>query len=240
MITPDHPGNESTSEFPVAPPLPADRLHQAQQLPLKPNPVKLSGTRVTLIPLDIAQHSAPLFAVSNGSPIQMGDRTFPAYDADALIWRYMPYGPFADLAAFEAYLTDLAARPDLRAFCVLTPDQQPIGVMTLMSNAPTYLRIELGHIWLSPIAQGTRAITEASYLLMRHCFDLGYRRVEWKCDALNARSRRTALSLGFTFEMIQQKHLIVKQRNRDTAWFRILDHEWPDVRRNLEAKLSTG
>lgn len=226
------------TDFPLAPLLPSELLQQAAQLPVKPDPVEINGTRVRIVALDIAAHGDALFAAGNGNPIALDGRTIPAYDADALIWRYMPYGPFADLETFQAYLTNLAAVPDLRALAVLTPNGQPIGVMTLMSNVPAYLRIELGHIWLSPIAQGTRAITEAAYLLMRHCFDLGYRRVEWKCDALNARSRRTALSLGFSFEMIQEKHIIVKQRNRDTAWFRILDDEWADVRQKLEAKLA--
>jgi RimJ/RimL family protein N-acetyltransferase len=85
--------------------------------------------------------------------------------------------------------------------------------------------------------QSSGLIYEACYLMLRHCFDLGYRRMEWKCDSLNERSRRTALSLGFTFEGIQEYHMIARGRNRDTAWFRILDHEWPQVRSRLEARL---
>jgi RimJ/RimL family protein N-acetyltransferase len=106
-----------------------------------------------------------------------------------------------------------------------------------MSNKPQHLSIELGNIWYSPLAQKTGANTEATYLMLNHVFNLGYRRVIWKCDALNTRSRRSALRLGFQFEGIHEQHLIVKGRNRDTAWFRILDNEWDAVRQQLEARL---
>jgi RimJ/RimL family protein N-acetyltransferase len=106
-----------------------------------------------------------------------------------------------------------------------------------MSNAPAHLKIEIGHIWISPVMQGSGVIYEAVYLMLRHCFDLGYRRLEWKCDALKERSRRTALSLGFLFEGIQEYHMIARGRSRDTAWYRILDHEWPAVRARLEQRL---
>ncbi|HLV37504.1 MAG TPA: GNAT family protein, partial [Spirillospora sp.] len=102
---------------------------------------------------------------------------------------------------------------------------------------PQHLKVELGNIWYSPIAQRTGANTEAIYLMLEHAFGLGYRRIEWKCDALNERSRRAALHLGFQFEGIQEYHYIVKGRSRDTAWFRMLDREWPDVRQRLEALL---
>ena len=102
---------------------------------------------------------------------------------------------------------------------------------------PAHLRIELGSIWYSPLAQRTGANTEATYLMLGHAFDLGYRRVECKCDTLNQRSRNAALRMGFTFEGIQEAHYIVKGRNRDTAWFRILDHEWPAVKVRLEGLL---
>jgi RimJ/RimL family protein N-acetyltransferase len=105
------------------------------------------------------------------------------------------------------------------------------------ANFPEHLKIELGGIWYSPVAQGTGANTEAAYLMLGHAFGLGYRRVEWKCDALNERSRRAAERLGFTFEGIQDAHYIVKGRNRDTAWFRMLDGEWPRVRQRLRELL---
>jgi RimJ/RimL family protein N-acetyltransferase len=98
--------------------------------------------------------------------------------------------------------------------------------------------LELGHIWYVPEAQRTGVNTEAVYLMLSESFDrLGYRRVEWKCDSLNERSRRAAIRLGFTFEGIFRQHMIVKGKNRDTAWFSLLDHEWPDAKKRLEASL---
>ena len=115
----------------------------------------------------------------------------------------------------------------------IAPTNQ-IGAASFMSNEPSHLKIELGSIWYSPLAQRTGANTEATYLMLRHAFELGYRRVEWKCDARNERSRRAAERLGFRFEGIQDAHYIVKGRNRDTAWFRILDDEWPQIRRRFD------
>lgn len=102
---------------------------------------------------------------------------------------------------------------------------------------PEHLKIELGSIWYSPLVQRTAANTEATYLMLQHAFELGYRRVEWKCNAKNERSRRAALRMGFQFEGIQESHVIIKDRNRDTAWFRVLDREWPDVKERLEGML---
>ena len=114
---------------------------------------------------------------------------------------------------------------------------QPIGTLSFMSNVPSHLKIEIGHIWIAPVMQGSGVIYEAVYLMLRHCFDLGYRRLEWKCDSLNERSRRTALSLGFVYEGTQEYHMIARGRSRDTTWYRILDHEWPQVRARLQARL---
>src|SRR5205085_11593657 len=104
-------------------------------------------------------------------------------------------------------------------------DGVPAGSASFMANRPEDLKIELGSIWYGPIVQGTGVSREATMLMCAHAFGLGYLRVEWKCDARNERSRRSALSYGFTFEGIQQAHMIVKGRNRDTAWFRMLEHE---------------
>ena len=106
-----------------------------------------------------------------------------------------------------------------------------------MNNSPSHLKIELGGIWYSPIVQKGFANTEATYLMLKHCFELGYRRVEWKCHSLNERSRKAALRMGFKFEGIQESHMIAKNCNRDTAWFRVLDNEWPEVKQNLESFL---
>jgi RimJ/RimL family protein N-acetyltransferase len=220
-------------------PLDEDVLRRREHLPLKPAPVTLTGTGVLLRPLDLARDVPTLYAISNGQPARLGEREVGAYDADAVVWRYMSGGPFADPDSLAAWLRTQVEAPN--ALCLAVVDRacdQPIGVATFMSNEPGHLKIELGSIWYSPLAQRTGANTEATYLMLGHAFGLGYRRVEWKCDALNERSRRAALRMGFTFEGIQEAHYIVKGRNRDTAWFRMLDHEWPAARLHLERLLS--
>ena len=163
-----------------------------------------------------------------------------AYDADRLIWRDMPGGPFSTVTDMAASLTAQAQAVDGTPLTVVErASGQPIGLVNLMSNDPANLKIELGGIWYSPIAQRTGANTEATWLMLRHCFGLGYRRVEWKCDSLNARSRQTALRMGFRFEGIQEQHRITKGRNRDTAWFRIVAQEWPAVDAHLQGLLIT-
>jgi RimJ/RimL family protein N-acetyltransferase len=218
--------------------LPAETLARAASLPLKPDPVTLSGRFVRLELLDVDRHAEALFAAGNGQPIDLAGRAYPAYDADELIWRYLFQGPFDDLDSFRAYLADQVNGADLLCLCVIEQESnRPVGVVNLMSNVPAYLRIELGGIWYSPVVQRTQANLESTYLMLAHCFDLGYRRVEWKCNSRNERSRRSALRMGFTFEGIQEQHMIFKGQNRDTAWFRMLAHEWPDIRRKLEGML---
>lgn len=219
--------------------LPDDVLTRRASLPVKVAPVKLEGRTVRLEPLDIERDAAALHAVSDGSPATLGGRTIDAYDPDELVWRYMPAGPFASADELSAYLHSLVTMPDGLCLCVSdVATGRQVGVTTFMSNVPAHLKIELGNIWYSPLVQRSPANTEATYLMLRHAFDLGYRRVEWKCNALNERSRRAALRMGFQFEGVQDAHLIVKNRNRDTAWFRILDREWPAVRTRLESMLT--
>lgn len=219
-------------------PLPEDVLARRAALPVKPVPVSLEGRIIRLEPLAIDRDAETLHSLTNGSPITLGSRTFPAYDPELLVWRYMFAGPFASLDEFTAYLHALLAPPNALPMTVVERETGlPIGIACFMSNAPADLKIELGSISYSPIAQGTGANTEATYLMLRHAFSLGYRRLEWKCNALNERSRRSALRMGFQFEGIQEYHMIVKGRSRDTAWFRILDHEWAVVRQRLESLL---
>lgn len=218
--------------------LPDEILARRTQLPLKPAPVTLAGKRFRLLPLDVERDKNALYAVTNGSPVALGERTVGAYDADKMVWRFMSAGPFATPEAFEGYLRRLDDAPNALAFCVFdVATGRQIGSASYMNNAPEHLKVEIGAVWYSPIAQRTGANTEATYLMLRHAFELGYRRVEWKCNALNERSRRSALRMGFTFEGIQDYHMIIKGRTRDTAWFRILDREWPDVKRHLEGLL---
>jgi RimJ/RimL family protein N-acetyltransferase/enamine deaminase RidA (YjgF/YER057c/UK114 family) len=216
-----------------------DVLARQKTLPRKPEAVTLEGEIVKLVPLDLDRDVDALHAASDGRPVSWGERSAGSYDPDTSIWRYMPAGPFRDPAELAAYLRTLLAAPDGLCLCVTDPGSGlQLGVVNYQANFPEHLKIELGGIWYSPVAQRTGANTEATYLMLEHAFALGYRRVEWKCDALNERSRRAAQRLGFTFEGIQDAHYIVKGRNRDTAWFRILEREWPRVQERLREKLS--
>lgn len=226
--------------IPLPPPLlPAEVLALRDTLPRKPDPVTLTGRCVQLRPLVVEQDASPLFAMSNGQPIILGDRSVEAYDAEAIIWRYMFDGPFDTVEALAARLQTQVESPTGLCLCVVDlATGQPVGVANFMNNSPADLKIELGGIWYSPIVQRTAANTEATYLMLNHAFELGYRRVEWKCHSHNERSRQTALRMGFKFEGIQESHMIVKGRSRDTAWFRILAPEWPEVQAHLEHLLN--
>ncbi|ETW97883.1 MAG: hypothetical protein ETSY1_21000 [Candidatus Entotheonella factor] len=227
------------SSRPLPPKLPEAVLTQRTQLPLKPEAITLTGHLVRLEPLVVERDAQPLFAASNGDPISIGERAVGAYDADALVWRYMSGGPFDTIDDFIASLHRQVGAPNALCLCVFDlASNRQIGVTNLMNNAPADLKIELGGIWYSPVIQRTGANTEATYLMLKHAFGLGYRRIEWKCHDQNERSRQSALRMGFTFEGIQASHMIVKDRNRDTAWFRMLDTEWPEVKTRLEAMLN--
>jgi len=219
-------------------PLSAEILTRRAALPVKFAPVTLTGVHVRLEPLDLDRDVDALHAVSNGQPARLDGREIPAYDAEAMIWRYMPVGPFANTDALRDSLRAQVTAPNGLCLCIFdqTTGRQ-VGAVNFMANMPEHLKVELGSIWYSPLVQRTKASLETTFLMLGHAFDLGYRRVEWKCDAFNERSRRSALRMGFQFEGIQEAHYIVKGRNRDTAWFRILDHEWPSVEARLEAML---
>ncbi|MEO8393561.1 MAG: GNAT family protein [Chloroflexota bacterium] len=216
-----------------------DVLRRRAALPVKPEAVTLEGRQVRLAPLDLDRDTAALHEVKNGQPITLGDRHVDAYDADTLIWRWMFGGPFASADDLRGYLKKLVDAPNGLAFCVWDKaSNQQVGVACLINNSPADLKIELGSISYSPIVQRTGANTEATYLMLKHVFDLGYRRAEWKCNALNQRSRHSALRMGFQFEGIQEAHMIVKNANRDTAWFRILEPEWGGVKQQLETMMA--
>jgi RimJ/RimL family protein N-acetyltransferase len=222
----------------LPPTLPEDVLARRTQLPRKPDAVTLTGQFIRLQPLEVERDAPALFAVSNGAPITLGTRTVGAYDADALVWRYMSEGPFATLADFRVSLQRQVDAPNALCLCVFDrASGQQIGVTNFLNNVPADLKIELGGIWYSPVMQRSGANTEATYLMLTHAFGLGYRRLEWKCHTHNERSRQSALRMGFTFEGIQESHVIVKNRNRDTAWFRILAAEWPERKSRLESML---
>lgn len=223
---------------PLPEPLPTEILALRTTLPVKPDPVELRGEYIYLKPLDLARDGATLYAISTGAPIALPGFSYPAFDAEELIWRWLAGVPFPNYEEFAAYMTAQLNAPDALPMTVFDGELDlPIGTASFMSNSPANLKIELGNIWYTPKVQRSPVNTEATYLMLQHCFGLGYRRLEWKCNALNERSRRAAARLGFRFEGIQEAHLIVKGRSRDTAWFRILDSEWGEVERMLARKL---
>lgn len=190
----------------------------------------LRGSHVLLRPLDANADTEPLYAVSH--PPQ----------GDPAIWTYLFEGPFESAEELRALLTEAEASEDPLFFTLARlPDERPLGQVSYLRIEPEHGSIEIGNIWFGTPLQRTTAATEAIYLLARHAFDeLGYRRLEWKCNALNAPSRRAAERFGFTFEGIFRKHLVVKGRNRDTAWYSIVDDEWPAIRAGFEAWLAPG
>jgi RimJ/RimL family protein N-acetyltransferase len=143
-------------------------------------------------------------------------------------WTYMGYGPFGDFAAFSRWLASRVTLDDPYSYAIIDRSGLAVGIATLMEIRPAMRVIEVGNIVYSPALQHTALGTEAQYLLARYAFEtLGYRRYEWKCNALNAPSRRAALRYGFVFEGVLRQHMIVKGRSRDTAYYSMLDSEWP-------------
>jgi RimJ/RimL family protein N-acetyltransferase len=182
--------------------------------------VELEGRHVRIVPLDAASHAAALYAGSK----------------DASLWRYLFNGPYTEEGEFRAWLDGREKSEDPLFFTILDRAKgEAAGYCSLMRIEPAHRVIEVGNILYLPSLQRTAAATEAMYLLARYVFEaLGYRRYEWKCDSNNSPSRRAALRLGFTFEGIFRQHMIVKGRNRDTAWFSMLDTEWEDRKRTFE------
>jgi RimJ/RimL family protein N-acetyltransferase len=175
---------------------------------------------VRLEPVDVAAHAASLYALSHAQP------------EDAALWTYLAYGPFSDQGAFDNWLEERARSSDPLFFAIVDlATGAASGMASYLNIVPANGSIEIGHIWFAPPLQKTRAATEAIYLMCRHVFDdLGYRRLEWKCNALNDASMRAARRFGFTYEGTFRQHMVVKGRNRDTAWFAMLDREWPPIR----------
>jgi len=187
---------------------------------LRPPSASIAGRFVRLEPLDPDAHAPALYGRSHAS------------SEDEAIWTYMSYGPFDGLDEMRGWLVANAASTDPLFFTVVDrQSDEPVGVVSLMNIDPVMRRLELGHIWYVRAAQRGRANTETAFLLLREAFETwGYRRAEWKCDALNAASQASAERLGFTFEGVFRSHMIVKGRNRDTAWFSMLESEWPSRR----------
>ena len=168
-----------------------------------------------------------------------GGSLWQALRGDDGTWTYMSYGPFAAEFQFTDWLVGREKLDDPYSYAVLDRGGNAVGIAALMSIRPDMRVVEVGNILYSPALQRTPLGTEAQYLLARYAFEaLGYRRYEWKCDSLNAPSRRAAARYGFIFEGIFRQHMITKDRNRDTAWFAIIDSEWPQRKANFERWLA--
>jgi RimJ/RimL family protein N-acetyltransferase len=185
-----------------------------------PTRAPLRGSHILVRPVDHNTDAEPLYAVSHP----------PA--GDSAIWTYLPDGPYASPEHLGQMLAWAEASDDPLYFTLVgLPDERPLGLASYLRITPEFGVIEIGHIWFGVSLQRTTAATEAIYLLAARAFDdLGYRRLEWKCNALNTASRRAAERFGFSFEGVFRKHQVVKGRNRDTAWYAMTDDEWPAVR----------
>jgi len=181
----------------------------------RPSHEAMHGRYCRLEPLDAARHAADLHDAYS-------------LDRDGRMWTYLFSGPFTTRDEYRAWVESRQGSQDPLFFAVVDAAiGRATGVASYLRIDPAHGVVEVGHIAFSPLLQRTRAATEAMYLMMRHAFALGYRRYEWKCDALNAPSRRAAERLGFTFEGIFRQAVVYKGRSRDTAWYSIIDSEWP-------------
>jgi RimJ/RimL family protein N-acetyltransferase len=194
--------------------------------PLPPR-TPIEGRFCRLEMLDAARHAADLFEANR-------------LDKDGRNWTYLAYGPFDRLEDYRLWAERMAAGADPMFHAIIDlQTRKPVGVATLMRIDPANGVIETGHLNYSPLLQRKPAATEAMYLLMRRVFDeLGYRRYEWKCDSLNAPSRAAAQRLGFKYEGTFRQATVYKGRNRDTAWFSIIDSEWPALKQGFERWLA--
>ncbi|MEX2311634.1 MAG: GNAT family protein [Rhodospirillales bacterium] len=195
--------------------------------PCEPPPrTPMTGRTCRLEALDAARHAADLHAAN-------------LTDTENRIWTYMGYGPFADEAAYRSWVEkDASGKDPLFHAIIDLKTEKAVGVASYLRIEPKIGSIEVGHINYSPLLQRTVAATEAMYLMMTRAFDeLGYRRYEWKCDNANGKSRAAAARLGFTFEGVFRQCTIYKGRNRDTAWFSIIDTEWPTLKEAFETWL---
>ena len=194
--------------------------------PPRPGPETLDGLWSRLERLEPEDHAADLFRANS---------------ADDRIWDYLPYGPFASSASYHRWMREVAGQADPFFYAIRDLETGHLGgVASYLRITPEMGCIEIGHINLAPELQRTRAATEALVLMMDWAFGAGYRRFEWKCDALNIPSRRAAQRLGFSYEGTFRQATIVKGRNRDTAWFAVTDGDWPALAEAFRVWLSPG
>lgn len=196
------------------------------QPPPPPPRTAMEGRHCRVEPLDVAKHADQLHAAY-------------ALDTDGRSWTYLPYGPFQDADALRSWMAESCLGDDPLFFALVEASSgEAVGLASYLRIHPQAGCIEVGHIHFSDRMKKTPAATEAMYLMMERAFDLGYRRYEWKCDHLNEPSRTAAVRLGFTFEGVFRQATVYKGRNRDTAWYSIIDSEWPDLRDAYRAWLS--
>lgn len=188
----------------------------------------IRGQYCSIEPLDAKRHSTALY------------RAF-SEDGSGKLWTYMANGPFHSAETFEQWLETIESRNDRLDFAIIDAnDNNAVGIAAYLRIAPDVGSIEVGSITYSPLLQKTRMATEAMYLMMKHAFDtLGYRRYEWKCDSLNSASQSAALRLGFQFEGVFRQGMVYKGRSRDTAWYSIIDSEWPAISADFKAWLES-
>lgn len=192
-----------------------------------PDPeVKLVGQYCYLEVLDSKKHSADLFAAYS-------------LDEQGLLWTYMPQGPFESAEQYQAWVAGVEHKSDPFFYAIIdAQSNKAVGVASYLRIDPNSSSIEVGYITYSPLIQQKPIATESMYLMMKNAFDLGYRRYEWKCNALNAPSISAAMRLGMSFEGLFRQATMVKGHNRDTAWFAILDRDWPAAKTAFETWLS--
>ena len=194
--------------------------------PPHPKGIALFGKSVRLEPLNAAKHAHDLYNANS-------------VDRDGINWIYLPYGPFETLENYQKWLSIEAAKDDPTFFSIIrTSDNKSVGVASYLHINPLDGSIEVGHINYSPLLQQTKEGTEAMYLMMKWAFENGYRRYEWKCNALNIKSRYAAQRLGLSYEGVFRQMAIYKGKNRNTAWFAAIDKEWKAIKESFEIYLS--
>lgn len=193
--------------------------------PPHPPKVALAGWGCLVEPLDVSRHAVSLWQAFSRD--------------DGRMWTYLTSGPFADFAAFKIWLERVSQTADPQFYAIVDAlSGEALGLAAYLRIAPQAGSLEVGWLHFSPALQGTRLATAAMVLMMQNAFALGYRRYEWKCNTLNEPSRRAALRLGFQFEGVFRQAVINKGRNRDTAWFSVLDGEWPALKAHFTAWLA--
>ncbi|HAM73564.1 MAG TPA: GNAT family N-acetyltransferase [Verrucomicrobiales bacterium] len=195
--------------------------------PPVPPHTPMEGRLCRLVPLDAALHGPALYAANQPD--------------DGSMWTYLPYGPFPDLGSYLGWLTPWGRQTDPLSWAILdAASGEPVGLAGYLRIDPANGVIEVGHLHFSPRLRRRAAATEAMFLMMGRAFELGYRRYEWKCDSLNAPSRRAAERLGFQFEGLFRQAIVYKGRTRDTAWYSVIDSEWAALRSRFTQWLDPG